>query len=67
MSDSDYTHGNSIYLTFFRNHLTGQRQRFIDRRGSGRLAWRMVPGGDSFIGNVLGRQANGRMAYEVRP
>ena len=29
-ADSDYTHGNSIYLTFFRNYLTGQRQHFID-------------------------------------
>ena len=30
-ADSDYTHGNAIYLTFFRNYLTGQRQHFIDR------------------------------------
>jgi hypothetical protein len=26
--DSDYTHGNAIYLTFFRNWLSGQRRDF---------------------------------------
>ncbi len=29
--DSDYTHGNAIYLTFFRNWLTGQRRSFTDQ------------------------------------
>jgi Pectate lyase superfamily protein len=28
--DSDTTHGNSIYQTFFRNYATGYRSRFID-------------------------------------
>ena len=28
--DSDYTHGNAIYLTIFRNVLTGQRRSFTD-------------------------------------
>ncbi len=28
--DSDTTHGNSIYLTFFRNYATGYRSRFTD-------------------------------------
>ena len=27
-ADSDYTHGNAIYLTFFRNWLSGQRRKF---------------------------------------
>jgi hypothetical protein len=31
--DSDYTHGNAIYLTFFRNWLTGQRRDFTDQGG----------------------------------
>src|SRR5262249_13514923 len=30
-ADSDYTHGNSIYLTFFRNWLSGHRRDFADR------------------------------------
>ena len=29
-ADSDYTHGNSIYLTFFRNNLTGHRRSLTD-------------------------------------
>ena len=29
--DSDYTHGNAIYLTVFRNVLTGQRRSFTER------------------------------------
>ena len=28
--DSDYTHGNAIYLTVFRNWLSGQRRSFTD-------------------------------------
>jgi hypothetical protein len=28
--DSDHTHGNSIYYTFFRNYATGARARFTD-------------------------------------
>jgi hypothetical protein len=53
-ADSDYTHGNAIDLTFFRNWLSGQRKDFTDanRRtiGLGYGSW-----WDSFVGNVLGR------------
>ena len=28
--DSDYTHGNAIYMTVFRNWLSGQRRSFTD-------------------------------------
>ena len=28
--DSDTTHDNSVYLTFFRNYATGYRSRFTD-------------------------------------
>jgi hypothetical protein len=54
--DSDYTHGNSIYLTVFRNVLSGQRRSFISDAGNPRavgLAWGSWY--DTFIGNVLGR------------
>ena len=43
-ADSDYTHGNAIYLTFFRNWLSGQRRSFNDTQcahGRSRL-WIMV-------------------------
>ncbi|CAL78542.1 hypothetical protein; Pectin lyase-like (virulence factor-like) [Bradyrhizobium sp. ORS 278] len=58
-ADSDYTHGNAIYLTFFRNHLTGQRQRFVDRSGIRAVGLAYGSWWDSFVGNVLGRP--GRM------
>ncbi len=53
--DSDYTHGNAIYLTVFRNVLTGQRRSFTDTQNAraGGLAYGSW--WDSFIGNVLGR------------
>jgi hypothetical protein len=53
-ADSDYTHGNAIYLTFFRNSLSGQRRSFSD--GNARAAG-LAYGSwwDSFVGNVLGR------------
>ena len=35
-ADSDNTHGNSIYLTFFRNHLRGIRAPF-DNQAGGRI------------------------------
>jgi hypothetical protein len=59
-ADSDYTHGNAIYLTFFRNYLTGQRQHFIDRAGVRAVGLAYGSWWDSFIGNVLGRP--GQMA-----
>jgi hypothetical protein len=72
-ADSDHTHGNSIYHTFFRNHLRGIRAPFdnqaggrIDdatqsRNGPKRCAGLMAYSyWMSFIGNVLG--ASGQMA-----
>jgi hypothetical protein len=59
-ADSDYTHGNSIYLTFFRNYLTGQRQHFIDHGGVRAVGLAYGSWWDTFIGNVLGRP--GQMA-----
>jgi hypothetical protein len=55
--DSDKTHGNSIYHTIFRNHLSGKRHSYADtasygpRRcaGAGYYSYWM-----SFVGNVLG-------------
>jgi hypothetical protein len=59
-ADSDYTHGNAIYLTFFRNYLTGQRQHFVDRAGVRAVGLAYGSWWDSFVGNVLGRP--GQMA-----
>ena len=59
-ADSDYTHGNAIYLTFFRNYLTGQRQHFIDRAGVRAVGLAYGSWWDSFIANVMGRP--GQMA-----
>ena len=59
-ADSDYTHGNAIYLTFFRNDLTGQRQHFTDQSGVRSIALAYGSWWDSFIGNVMGRP--GKMA-----
>ena len=72
-ADSDDTHGNSIYHTFFRNHLRGIRAPFdnqaggrIDdatqsRNGPKRCAGLMAYSyWMSFVGNVLG--ASGQMA-----
>jgi hypothetical protein len=72
-ADSDQTHGNSIYHTFFRNHLRGIRAPFenqaggsIDdatqsRNGPKRCAGLMAYSyWMSFVGNVLG--ASGQMA-----
>jgi hypothetical protein len=66
-ADSDDTHGNSIYHTFFRNHLRGIRAAF-DNQAGGRVddstQWRNGPKRCaglmaysywmSFVGNVLG-------------
>jgi hypothetical protein len=59
-ADSDYTHGNAIYLTFFRNWLTGQRKSFTDTSGSRTAGLAYGSWWDSFVGNVLGR--DGEMA-----
>jgi hypothetical protein len=60
-ADSDYTHGNSIYLTFFRNHLSGQRRNFTDTGNVRTVGLAYGAWWDSFVGNVLGRpgQMNG--------
>ena len=36
--DSDYTHGNAIYMTVFRNWLSGQRRSFTELQRSHRRA-----------------------------
>ncbi|HYS11311.1 MAG TPA: hypothetical protein VEP66_21420 [Myxococcales bacterium] len=53
--DSDKTHGNSIYHTVFRNHLSGKRLSFNDGgpkrcAGAGFYSYWMT-----YVGNVLGR------------
>jgi hypothetical protein len=76
-ADSDSTHGNSIYHTFFRNHLRGVRAPF-QNQGGGRVDdERQADNGPkraaglmahsywmSFVGNVLG--ADGKMAGWAR-
>jgi hypothetical protein len=58
--DSDNTHGNAIYHTIFRNHLSGFRRDFPNG-GSSRGAGLMFGSWwHSFIGNVIGSE--GRMA-----
>jgi hypothetical protein len=59
-ADSDYTHGNAIYLTFFRNNLTGQRRSFTDQGGVRAAGLAYGSWWDTFIGNVQGR--SGQMA-----
>lgn len=65
-ADSDYTHGNAIYLTFFRNWLSGYRKSFTDTDnkrcvGLGYGSWF-----DSFVGNVLGiKDQMGNFNYEA--
>jgi hypothetical protein len=61
--DSDYTHGNAIYLTVFRNWLSGVRRDFTDNTTGGNIrAVGLAYGSwwDSFVGNILGRP--GQMA-----
>jgi hypothetical protein len=55
-ADSDYTHGNSIYLTFFRNWLVGQRHSFRDTGNVRAVGLAYGSWWDSFVGNVLGRK-----------
>jgi hypothetical protein len=59
-ADSDYTHGNSIYLTFFRNWLSGQRRDFRDGGNVRAVGLAYGSWWDSFIGNILGHP--GKMA-----
>jgi hypothetical protein len=54
-ADSDYTHGNAVYLTFFRNWLTGQRRSFTDQGNIRTVGLAYGSWWDSFVGNVLGR------------
>ena len=61
--DSDYTHGNAIDLTFFRNWLSGQRRSFTDTANVRAVGLAYGSWWDSVIGNVLGRPgADERMA-----
>jgi hypothetical protein len=61
--DADNTWGNSVYITFFRNHATGKRRSFPDvdnRRAIGLMAgsWWY-----SFVGNVLGYPGMSAVPY----
>jgi hypothetical protein len=53
--DSDYTHGNAIYLTIFRNVLSGQRRSFTDVGNIRTVGLTYGSWWDSFVGNILGR------------
>ncbi len=55
-ADGDDTWGGAVYNTFFRNHLTGRRASFDDRRN--RRAAGLMRGHYfySFVGNVLGER-----------
>jgi hypothetical protein len=55
--DSDYTHGNAIALTFFRNWLSGQRRSFTDSSNARTVGLAYGSWWHSFVGNVLGRPA----------
>jgi hypothetical protein len=54
--DTDYTHGSSQYMTYFRNYVTGQRGSWTGPDASSRTAgvssWAKS---FSFVGNVMGR------------
>ena len=54
-ADSDYTHGNSIYMTFFRNWLTGTRTSFTGETGARCGGGAMYSYSISYVGNVLGK------------
>lgn len=59
-ADSDYTHGNSIYVTFFRNWLTGFRASFTSEQGTRCGGGAMFFWWATYVGNVLG--VSGAMA-----
>ena len=53
-ADGDNTWGGAVYITYFRNHLTGKRRDFSDegnRRAAGLMYGHYYT---SFVGNVLG-------------
>jgi hypothetical protein len=54
--DSDYTHGSSQYITYFRNYTTGQRGSWTgtddNSRAAGVSSWAKE---FSFVGNLFGR------------
>jgi hypothetical protein len=65
--NSDYTHGNSGYLTFFRNWLSGQRRDFTDTqnvRTASFAAWSL---NDSFVGNIIGYSSPSRRCATASP
>jgi hypothetical protein len=56
--DADCTHGNAIYHTIFRNHLSGTRRDYTESQFGGNVRVVGLEYGawwHSFIGNVLGR------------
>jgi hypothetical protein len=62
-ADNEYTHGNAIYITFFRNWLAGTRRDFPGDPGyNSHRAVSVSYGGwwNSYVGNVLGR--SGKMS-----
>src|SRR2546423_198233 len=57
--DSDNTHGNAIYMTVFRNDLTGDRTDFANPEDNARAVGLMYGSWwQSIIGNVLGAPGN---------
>lgn len=54
-ADSDYTHGNSIYMTFFRNWITGTRTSFTSETGTRCGGGAMFSYYMSYVGNVMGK------------
>ncbi len=70
--DGDFTEGNAIAITFFRNHASGTRRntpRFLHDTGNRRMAGAMRGHYDyNFVGNVLGdpclASERGRWVYE---
>jgi hypothetical protein len=79
-ADSDKTHGNSVYHTFFRNHLRGIRASFTNQLGGAVIDDATQGNGPrrcaglgfysywmSFVGNVLGEPGKmGGWVYETR-
>ena len=53
--DSDYTHGNAIYMTCLRNWFSGQRKDFTDLQNIRCIGAAYGSWWDSFLGNVLGQ------------